>query len=89
MQSIRGNEQRAVVLKPVTATIERTSAKLRDLMFDEIEELRAGKGDIHRAGAIAKLAGQIIASARLDVDYAATMRDGKTAEVEPLALGKK
>lgn len=47
----------------------RTSLSLRDMLFEEIAALRNGESDTSRAGAVAKLAAQIIASARLDFDY--------------------
>ncbi len=47
----------------------RTSAGLRDALFDEIDALRRGDGDPQRATAVARLAINIIASAKLDLDF--------------------
>ena len=86
MQSIKGAEQR--VFQPRMPESTRTSSGLRDILFDEIEELRRGTGDIKRAAAIAKLAGQIIASARLDVDYSLAVDGKPVTAVKSLPLGK-
>lgn len=40
--------------------IKRTSAGLRDALFDEIDALRRGDGDSQRATAIARLASNVI-----------------------------
>lgn len=47
----------------------RTSQSLRDALFDELEELRAGSGDPTRAMAVANLAKQIINIAKVELDF--------------------
>jgi hypothetical protein len=49
---------------------ERSSAGLRETLFHEIDMLRQGKGDYNRARAIARLAHQIVSTARLEMEYA-------------------
>ncbi len=46
-----------------------TSESLREILFAEIQSLRDGKSDATRAGAISKLAAQIIESARADIEF--------------------
>lgn len=47
----------------------RTAEGLRDVLFDEIDKLRDGRGDRRRALTIATLASQIINTARVEIDY--------------------
>ncbi len=49
--------------------LKRTSQSLRDVLFDEIEELRNGNGDPTRALAVANLAKQIINVAKVELDF--------------------
>ncbi len=55
--------------KPVT----RTSQGLRDILFDEIEQMRGENGDPKRANAVAGLAKQIMHTARVEMEYARTV----------------
>ena len=48
---------------------ERTTRALRDMLFDEIDNLQTGDGDPARALAIAKLSAQIINVARAEMDF--------------------
>lgn len=48
---------------------KRTSHALRDALFDELDELRTGKGDPTRAMAVANLAKQIINIAKVELDF--------------------
>ena len=50
-------------LPPITMSAE----GLRDALFDEINSLRSGKGNIQRAKVIAQLAHRIIEAARLSL----------------------
>lgn len=54
----------------------RTSAGLCSALFDEFDLLRSGQSDAHRASAVAKLAIQIIATKRLEIDAAQIMKGG-------------
>ena len=54
----------------------RTSAGLCDALFDEFDMLRNGESDAHRAAAVAKLAIQIVATKRLEIDASALIKGG-------------
>lgn len=49
--------------------LSRTTAGLRDALFDELDQLRAGGGNIAQAIAVCKIAGQIINVARAELDF--------------------
>lgn len=49
--------------------MKRNTHALRDVLFDEIEELRNGTGDPSRAMAVANLAKQIINVAKVELDF--------------------
>ena len=63
---------------------QRTSAGLCEALFQEFDLLRSGESDPHRAGAVAKLAVQIINTKKLELEAAAYQRDG--LNFVPLAL---
>ena len=63
---------------------ERTSAGLRNALFDEIDALRRGTGDPKRALAIAKLAQNILDTARMEYKSG---KDGLPSRPVPLVLG--
>lgn len=52
-----------------TRKITRSSAGLRDILFDEIEELRSGEGDPTKSMAVANLSKQIINVAKVELDF--------------------
>ena len=68
-----------------TTPTQRNSRGLRDALFDEIDAFRRGEGDPERAIAISKLASQVIASAKLDLDFAKAK--ATTGKPEPVDLG--
>ena len=47
----------------------RTSQGLRDILFDEIDELRTGAGDPVKSMAVANLAKQIVNTAKIELDF--------------------
>lgn len=65
--------------------VERTSAGLRNALFDEIDALRRGDGDPQRAMAVAKLAANILATAQME--YRIT-KDGLPSKPKPILLGR-
>jgi hypothetical protein len=76
--------------------ITRSSAGLRDAIFDEIDAIRDGTGNPTRANAVAKLAATVVETVRMELEvqkYAsASAGKVKTAEAvnglpQPLALG--
>lgn len=56
-------------ISPYTNPVERTSLGLRNALFDEIDALRRGESNPQKAGAVAKLAVQIIGSVQMDIEY--------------------
>ena len=46
----------------------RSTQDLREVLFDEIDQLRSGKSNPQRATALSKIATNIINTARLDID---------------------
>ena len=50
-------------------TPTRTSQGLRDILFDEIDELRSGNGDPIKSMAVANLAKQIVNTAKIELDF--------------------
>lgn len=73
--------------------IARSSAGLRDAMFDELDALRNGESNPTRANAVAKLAGSIVETVRMELDAqkhlrgAASDANAHSALGTPLALG--
>lgn len=51
----------------INSEMSLTSAGLREVLFDEITQLRAGKIDANRAQATAKLAQQVLNSVSLEL----------------------
>ena len=53
---------------PLPNDISRTSAGLRDAIFDEIDAIRKGDSNPTRANAVAKLAAGIVDTVRMDLE---------------------
>lgn len=49
--------------------VDRNTHGIREVLFQELESLREGKTTPQRASSVARLCGQIVNSARLDIDY--------------------
>lgn len=81
----------------VTATpINRTSAGLRDAIFDEIDAIRNGTSNPTRANAVAKLATGIVETVRMELEVQRHLRQAAPGNTEhagqsvlgsPLTLG--
>lgn len=70
----------------VTATpINRTSAGLRDAIFDEIDAIRNGTSNPTRANAVAKLATGIVETVRMELEVQRHLRSVVPGGVEPAA----
>lgn len=67
-------------------TPTRTSAGLRDILFDEIDALRKPKGNPQRALAVASLAKQIIKTVEAEIAFR-TLVVGKGGPSAALELG--
>ncbi len=70
---------------------KRTTKGLRDVLFDEIDQLRHGDGDPQRAMAVANLAKQIINIAKVELDFhrenARLQEKGTVLELGNMQLG--
>lgn len=58
--------------------IPKTAEGLRDALFDEINQIRKGKGNIPRAKVIAQLAHRIIEAARLSIQVNGRLKPANT-----------
>jgi len=74
--------------------VVRTSAGLRDVIFDEIDASRAGTSNPTRANAIAKLAAGVVETVRMELEVQRHLRSSPSREPadvsalgKPLALG--
>lgn len=86
----------AAKAQTLPSPVTRSSAGLRDAIFDEIDAIRNGSGNPTRANAVAKLAATVVETVRMELEvqrYAVSIQ-GKakiTEEVDgplrPLALG--
>lgn len=85
--------------EPTQTPIVRTSAGLRDAIFDEIDAIRSGTSNPTRANAVAKLATGIVETVRMEIEvqrhlrHNSTIKDiaapaGNNALGVPLTLGQ-
>lgn len=75
--------------KKIEATpIVRTSAGLRDAIFDEIDAIRSGTSNPTRANAVAKLATGIVETVRMELEVQRHLRNAIPTDALPTpALG--
>ena len=52
-----------------TNDVERTSLGLRNALFDELDDLRAGKSTPKKASSVARVAGTIINSVKIEIEH--------------------
>lgn len=69
-----------------TKPAQRTTAGLRDLLFDEIDAMRGKDGDPTRAMAVANLSKQIINTAKVELDFHRTI-SALAEKGAPVSLG--
>ena len=70
---------------------EQSTVGLRETLFNELDELRNGRSNPQRASAAAKLAVQIINSAKMEIEYQryVTANGGEVVvQCAPVALGR-
>lgn len=68
----------------VTATpVNRTSAGLRDAIFDEIDAIRNGASNPTRANAVAKLATGIVETVRMELEVQRHLTRATPTSAEP------
>lgn len=70
------------------ALVTRTSAGLRDAIFDEIDAIRSGASNPTRANAIAKLAVGIVETVRLEVDVQKHLKSMSGTVMPSATLGE-
>lgn len=63
----------------------RTSAGLRDAIFDELDAIRAGASNPTRANAVAKLASGIVETVRMELEVTRYLRQIAPAAGESVA----
>lgn len=73
--------------------VDRTGEGLRNALFDEIDMIRSGTGDRRRAVAVAALAGRIMETVKIEIEYAKQMSlaaksGGEAATIGALRLGR-
>lgn len=80
--------------KTELAAVTRSSAGLRDAIFDEIDAIRNGTGNPTRANAVAKLAATVVETVRMELEVSrfASSISGKAQLANPalpaaIALG--
>lgn len=90
MSPEKTNEKPHEILPPVI----RTSAGLRDALFDELDRMRTGKTNATNANAVARLAGGIVETVTMELEVHKQMSriPGETKEKmalpKPLNLGQ-
>ena len=67
---------------PVPKTIE----GLREALFDELNLVRSGKGNLQRSRAVAQLASQSIDSIRVQIQYGRMLLASNEAKSVPLGI---
>lgn len=71
-------------------TVVRTSAGLRDALFEEMDALRNGKSNPSRAASMSKLAVQIINAAKMEAQFQDKVQqtaNGESVISKPVLLG--
>lgn len=69
--------------EPASTPIVRTSAGLRDAIFDEIDSIRNGSSNPTRANAVAKLAAGVVETVRMELEVQKHLRSHK-AVAQPI-----
>lgn len=65
----------------------KTTCGLRDTLFLELDSVRRGQSTPQQSSVVARIAAQIINSARLDLEYQAKMKGRDTSVPKPVLLG--
>lgn len=82
-----GNRGKTMTKKAQVATVSRTSAGLRDAIFDELDAIRSGESNPTRANAVAKLAGSIVETVRMEVEVQKHLRQLPTQQATKTVEG--
>lgn len=67
----------------------RTSAHLREMLFQEMEKVQSGQSDPQISASMCRLSSEIVRTVRLELEYAREIRASgdATATVSPIDLG--
>lgn len=84
MSPEKTNEKPHEILPPVI----RTSAGLRDALFDELDRMRTGKTNATNANAVARLAGGIVETVHMELEVHKQMSKIPGEPTERVALPK-
>ena len=71
------------VTSPIPTPVVRTSAGLRNALFDELDGIRNGTSNTARANAVAKLAGQLVETVRMELEVHRHMSKMPKGEPQP------
>ena len=71
----------------VSIPVARTSAGLRDALFDELDALRAGTSNPTRANAVAKIADQVVNTVHMELAVRAAISKQPDTSMAANALG--
>ncbi|MDE2104144.1 MAG: hypothetical protein KGL39_43305 [Patescibacteria group bacterium] len=75
------------ITSAIPAPVVRTSAGLRNALFDELDSIRNGTSNTARANAVAKLAGQLVETVRMELEVHKHMTKLPAKEPQkPLAI---
>lgn len=72
---------------PQAPNVQRTSAGLREALFDELDNLRNGKTNPAKANSVAKLADGIIETVRMELDVHRALEKFPKGSAVPPTLG--
>ena len=75
------------VIETKLSAIDRTGNGLRNALFDEIDLIRSGNGDRRRAMAVAALAGRVMDTVKVEIDYAKQMSLAAKTGSEGVLMG--
>jgi hypothetical protein len=64
----------------MNTALTQTTKGLRDILFDELKELRTKKGNPTKSREVANLAKQIISTARLEIEYSEKLQKAEQAK---------
>lgn len=75
---------------PGAEKVKRTSAGLREMLFEEIDLLRSGESDVQRANAIGKLASGVVETVRMEIDVSRFLNSqgAKRTTLDQIKLGE-
>lgn len=95
LNGLKGEGEKQMVTKTSMPAVTRTSAGLRDALFDELDRMRSGETSASSANALARLSDQICNTIRMEIEVHKHLgrlpadRQAAIEMPEPLALGRR